>query len=440
VDIVKRSLTALAALAALAFNAFPCSVPVFRYALELWPQDSYRVAVLFKDRLDSKQSERVRWIASHAASVTGDTAGLGTVRPAGDKANVELVLVNVKDSVDSQTARLWGGGPNPDLPWCTVLFPRRSMNPSALYGGPLFNAPLQAMFDSPARRAITSALLGGESAVWVFIGSGNVRKDAAALKTLSDEIDQCKKTLTLPDLEASDVKKVVTLSNVELKIDFSLVVVSRLDPRERCFIDQLEKTEPQLAKLRQQPIACPVFARGRVLYALVGKGINAQNIHEASSFLTGPCACTVKDQNPGTDILMTFDWVAALSGKATIQQHAMPLTGIDAFIATGRSSTARQKASGTFGEAPRSTALALAGFAAAASASTVPPRDSPLQNNNNPPKGLIVRTAPESGNPSHSEKSLGPIVVPMLGGGFGIGALILVSATVLIGRKRGKNS
>jgi len=444
VEIVKRTIMSLMALAAFAGSAFSCSVPVFRYALELWPQDSYRVAVLYKNRLDSAQTARVRWVASRALSVTGDTAGLETRGPGNDKTNVELVLVSVKDTVDTQTQKLLGESKNPSLPWCTVLFPQRAMNPSALYSGPLSEAPLDALFNSPAKHSLATALMKGESAVWVLVGSGDKGKDAAAFKTIAAGIEHCKKAIKLPDLDASDVKKVVKLSDIELKIDFSLIGISRSDPRERYFIDELEKTEPQLSKMRQEPIAFPVFARGRVLYALVGKGINIKNILDAAAFLTGPCACTIKDQNPGTDILMTFDWVAALSGKSIIEQAAIPLVGIDAFLPRSKTKTA-----GSDPGTPVIRSLIVSGrrvdtlvsdTAIPAIIGSALPRDSNLQNGNRS-HGLIVKSAPEESKPGPSDASFARAMVPAaVGGAFGIGALVLITASFFFARKNRKNA
>jgi len=40
----------------------------------------------------------------------------------------------------------------------------------------------------------------------------------------------------------------------------------------------------------------------------VGKGINRDNILMACEFLLGPCACEIKNLNPGTDMLIAANW------------------------------------------------------------------------------------------------------------------------------------
>jgi hypothetical protein len=54
----------------------------------------------------------------------------------------------------------------------------------------------------------------------------------------------------------------------------------------------------------------PVFGRGRVLYALVGGGIEPANIEKAARFLIEGCSCIVKRDNPGTGLLLDTDWSA----------------------------------------------------------------------------------------------------------------------------------
>ena len=75
-------------------------------------------------------------------------------------------------------------------------------------------------------------------------------------------------------------------------------------------------------------MAFPVIGRGRVLYALVGKGIFRDTIAMASRFVVGPCSCQVKDQNPGFDLLLAVDWDEKLGGsvisKPPIEKSGKP--------------------------------------------------------------------------------------------------------------------
>jgi hypothetical protein len=112
-------------------------------------------------------------------------------------------------------------------------------------------------------------------------------------------------------------------------VRFPLLDLPRQDPAEELLRTVLLASEPDLPTLRQ-PMAFPVFGRGRVLYALVGAGINRDVITEACAFLTGSCSCEVKAQNPGMDLLLRADWDRSLGLESATFQELPPLSGLNA--------------------------------------------------------------------------------------------------------------
>ena len=67
------------------------------------------------------------------------------------------------------------------------------------------------------------------------------------------------------------------------------------------------------------------------MFALVGKGIQNENIDEACTFLTGPCSCQVKELNPGVDLLMAVDWEEEVSVVASATRELPELSGVASF-------------------------------------------------------------------------------------------------------------
>ena len=78
-------------------------------------------------------------------------------------------------------------------------------------------------------------------------------------------------------------------------------------------------------------MAFPIFGRGRALYALVGKGINNDTIDAAGTDLTGPCTCTIKEQNPGIDMLMPVAWDELVERLPEADTPLPPLVGLTGF-------------------------------------------------------------------------------------------------------------
>ena len=266
--------------------AWACSVPVFRYALEHWPADPFQITVLHKGALTAEQAALV---------LTGTLA------------NAKVKTVNLETETAEDVLAFWKEQKTDKLPWVVVQFPRMTGISAAVMAGPLAEvAPV--LFESPARREVIDRLAAGESAVWVLLESGDKAKDEAAAELLEKRLDYLMGVMTLPKLDAQDIANgLVSISEEDLKLDFSVLRVSRADARERLFTQMLIQSEPGLEEI-QEPMVFPIFGRGRSLYALVGAGIRQETIESAASFLIGKCSCQVKEQNPGVDLLLTADW------------------------------------------------------------------------------------------------------------------------------------
>lgn len=245
-------------------TAFACSVPVFRYALEHWEADTYRVTA-----------------------------------PAGAKLPENYVVTT---------------GTEPKI---ELRQPKSARNDAVIWSAPFSDANVAVLVDSPARKEIAERLGNGESAVWVFLESGDATKDAAALKTLEERLDYLGGVMNLPKLDEQDIKNgLVSIPGDGLRLAFSIVKVKRDDPAESAFVAMLLASEEDLRGFNE-PMAFPIFGQGRALYALVGKGIRPETIDEAAQFLIGSCSCQVKEQNPGIDIAMAVDWKQMVKDQAT---------------------------------------------------------------------------------------------------------------------------
>ena len=116
----------------------------------------------------------------------------------------------------------------------------------------------------------------------------------------------------------------VLRSDLSLQIGFSLLRIQHSNSDEQVFLQMLLNFESDLGELAGEPMAFPVFGRGRFLEPLVGRGVTRDNVFESSIYLCGACSCEVKEQNPGKDLLMSMNWDKALEGKQMIVDKALP--------------------------------------------------------------------------------------------------------------------
>ncbi|MEE8429592.1 MAG: hypothetical protein V3S33_08850 [Gammaproteobacteria bacterium] len=279
-------------------SAYACSTPVFRYAMERWPADYYEGVLIHKGPIaDDDQASML---------LQDEKAEFLNLRLS--KIDLELSPADPNSPGPAERIKSQLGIEVPEtLPALVLWYPWNKGRAAPFWTGQFTPATVKALIQSPKRQELAQRLTDGQTAVWIFIESGNADKDKAALKLLNQQLDTATKELKEMAPELAEELEMPGLS-----YEFSILPVSRSDPRERMFLEMLLKSEPDLDEYTDEPIVFPTFGRGRALFALVGKGINAENLQEAIAFITGPCGCEVKMLNPGVDLLMAENWDASV--------------------------------------------------------------------------------------------------------------------------------
>lgn len=314
-----------------------CQVPVFRYALERWKADHYSIVVIHEGQPDDAATATLEQLKTLAAT---ETSGF----------HVQTVdIANSPSKLHTAIWREYSGIAN-GKPLMAVLYPERAqVEMRVAHCLPLTAENVQAVAASPVRNKVVKHLLNGDSAAWIFVPSGTKAKDDAALKILQEELAKEAKRIKLPTAEELEVSEAaIEASRIGLRIGFSVVQLDRNDPAERFLLDSLLNSEADLRDF-DEPMAFPVFGRGRVLYALIGKGISPETIGAATTFMTGPCSCQVKSQNPGFDLLTGWDWNKSV-GSNLISEPLPESTGKAVLL---RIPSGRKKSDDTKSKSPR---------------------------------------------------------------------------------------
>jgi hypothetical protein len=323
----RRCAIAVCSVAAVLTFALPagaCETPVFRYALVNWPADPYQVVIFHREKLDDSQQRLVARLKEIEQNVA---------------ANLIVDVVDLGGQVEPSMRELWNRQREGKLPRMVVTYPFRRFFgqpdaplealPPTIRTSPVKVADAKRLVQSPLRDALVKRLLGGHSAVWVLVECGDGNADDAAAKTLTEQLDKMPAVLAaagdvydqLPETQPGEGPQ-----EEKLEIKFSLLRVSAKDPAEQALVAMLLGTEADLAdRVRNEPIAFPVFGRGRILTALVGKGITAQNIEQVCTFINGPCSCEIKDENPGVDMLIAAPWDSILASEEVGKFELPPL-------------------------------------------------------------------------------------------------------------------
>ncbi len=310
---------ALVILTLAATELIACSIPVFRYALENWRPDPYVAVVLHRDELTDDQQSLIERMQ------TKEFDGTAAV-------NLVVKTVNVSDEPDESTAGLLEEHSDADLPRLILRKPGVRDSSETVFSADLSADAVTAVLESPLRTEITNRLIKGDSIVWVYLECGRPDEDDKKFTMLSEQLVRLQDEIELPEIEDEDLDELATDPEL-LQIRFSALRLSRDNVQESVFRDMLLQVEPDLmdAAYIDEPMAFPVFGRGRALYALVGDGLAPDLVEEACRFLTGACQCTVKAENPGVDLLMAVDWDRFIEPTEAVDASLPPLAGFTGF-------------------------------------------------------------------------------------------------------------
>jgi len=291
--------------------AWACNVPVFRFALERWRPDPYRAVLFHRGPLSDSDREQVQPLVEQQETGVANLA-FRTVDVS------QLDAESVDDAADAALfAAISTTDGEPALPLLVVQYPAHLKIQKPVWTGAPGREALAQLTDSPVRQQLARRLAEGQTAVWLVLESGQSEQDNAAAALVEAEIKKLEQELELPDL--TDAPEDAIAAGAPLKIAFSVLRVRKDDAAEQALVAMLIGSESDLAE-RTDPMVFPVFGRGRALWALIGPGITAKNIHDSAGFLVGPCSCEVKELNPGFDLLLSANWDELLS------QGGIPLT------------------------------------------------------------------------------------------------------------------
>ena len=323
----------------LAATAYACQVPVFRYALERWRPDPYQLVIVHDGNMTGEERAKLSYLEESLVGANGPVVNL----------RVETVDLAKEQELLEQWKKIHADGNGSMTVHLFYPYEGFEANVPPIWSGSCTKKNMDAILDSPTRRELVKRILAGDSAVWLFLESGNKEEDDKLFKILEGYAKIAEKEIPIPEgviqqnaLDNPDLllgpgdQENILESSVPLKIAFSIRRLSRKDPEEAVLRAMLLHLEEDLLneEFADKPMLFPVFGKGRVLPPLIAAGISEENALADCGYLCGPCSCQVKNQNPGMDLLVKADWLTSLEGSSVIVEKELPpLTGVEDLIA-----------------------------------------------------------------------------------------------------------
>ncbi len=286
-----------------------CVTPVFRYALERWEADPYRLMVFTDGALDAEQQQTVKAFQNY------EQYGYR---------NPPLIVEQVDVSAATNlSAKVWTQiSTHRSAPCVALLYPSIMREDSVVWVDELTTPALHRIVMSPARLETATRLLAGDAAVWLMIQGDDPQTNRVVRALLDKTLKEIEETTVLNDAFIQQVKE----AGEEVPtLRFSVLEVNPNDPREAVLMAMLTRLSPEAA-VHSGPIVIPVFGQGRASVIMTDEFIDGSYIEQIADFFTGQCSCEVKDMNPGFDLLIPIDWVGGITKEYVFDSELPPLT------------------------------------------------------------------------------------------------------------------
>lgn len=267
-------------------RAFSCETPVYQYALANWQPDSYRLYVVYPGRegvglLQEVSSFRERLMQE------------------GMQTNLLLIPVDANQALDGIPAEV-ANAVKPGAPAFSMLLPPRLPGRSGvIWRGEASAEIWQTLVESDVRTTLINSIVNDLSAgVFLYIEQKPGKKSDKAFKSLQKHLTVMEKTLR-PSVDSDTAK-----------VHFPAIKVN-LDPlNDPIFLKEL-KNATGINAFPAGNFVSIIYGRGRVMELLETKYFSKKRIKAVCEYLLGECACEIKAQNPGFDILLRADWNSA---------------------------------------------------------------------------------------------------------------------------------
>lgn len=272
-------------------KANACAEPVFRYAMRKWETMSYSVLVPMEDLALGKALKSL---------------------PQDRFPNAEF-----SSATQAKTLRVFA-------PWeqnRDLVMWQESLTPKTL----------ENIIDSPRRRELTKRLMAGEAGVFVLLHQGKAQVLEEQIHSWLKKAEMAAKEYQKAEAQAESVEPKLSEESISeiaapVPIRFSLLSFEASEANEAFFAANLLAASG-VSEKTTDPVLIAVFARGRVLPAISGKELTENTLAEECAFLYGPCSCTVKEQCPGQELLISADWESAAP-----PEDLPPLTGLGSSV------------------------------------------------------------------------------------------------------------
>jgi hypothetical protein len=317
-------------------SVFACKLPLFRYALERWPADQYRIVAI----IDGEADEQLREALTE----------LDRLRQS--RANVEVETIDLSQLSEQQLWQVEGLESEADVPLLQVFYPARNGRSRLCWSGELNADAVRWWRDSAIRRRIVTDLTSGVSAVWILVDGSDPQENDRLEAELRSAVTKAAEEIPMPDgviarqdagtylgQHPSASMDDVLRCDIPLKIEFSVLRVASDAAEEAALLAMVRGWDDRSRTDSDRAFVFPVFGRGRMIEPLEAERFSEHSVLQACGNIVAQCSCTVKTLNPGIDLLLDANWQEFMDDSVLVVDRQPATTPDFVTIPTGAAAT-----------------------------------------------------------------------------------------------------
>jgi len=315
-------------------SVIACKVPVFRYALERWAVDRYRMVAI----VNGEQDPAIGKLLANFEAIGKSNA------------NIDIELIDLATLSEEEFWQLEEFDDSLETPRLQVFYPEKDGRRIKCWEGALTAESISQWLDSPLRREIVNDIVTGGSAVFLLIDGSEAAQNEQIASQLREALAAATEQIEIPSgvIARGEANQYlvdhpeatmddVLRSDVPLKVEFPLRRLARDDATESGLLAMVQG----LVEETEEPILVPIFGRGRMLDAMNATECDDDVILNVCRYMVGECSCTVKALNPGVDLILTVNWSEKL-GQSVVMVDRMP-SGEPTFVTIPTGGDAEEK-------------------------------------------------------------------------------------------------
>lgn len=305
----------------MATTVLACKLPVFRYALERWSADRYRMVAIINGPTDQRVTDAIAEM-----NRLGDS-----------HANVDVETIDLSKLSDEELWQVEELEDESGVPLLQVFYPTRDGRRKLCWSGDLTADAVLRWRASGVRERLVADITSGVSAVWILVDGADPSENDRIAAELQTALAQASETIAVPEGviamdEATEYLRDhpsasmddVLRCDIPLKIDFTFHRLKLDDEEELALRAIVAGWDERGAADAKRAIVFPVFGRGRMIEPLAARAFSQEAVVAACKYMVGECSCTVKSLNPGVDLLLDADWQGQVGDTVLVVDQSLP--------------------------------------------------------------------------------------------------------------------